>query len=82
MSKKERERLEVSEIRHGRLAMVGLAGMIAAALVTGAGPINNLLRHIADPFNTTIVQHWRPAAEKEPTSDRLERRAVRQMHAT
>lgn len=44
------------EIANGRLAMLAFLGMLVQSKLTGAGPFENLLTHLADPWHTTIVQ--------------------------
>lgn len=37
-------------------AVVSFAGVYAASMVTGKGPVTLLLEHVADPAHNTIVQ--------------------------
>lgn len=43
------------ELRNGRLAMVSFAGVAAAALLTGEGPLTLLARHLDDPLHNTVL---------------------------
>ena len=51
------ELMQVREVKHGRLAMLAFAGMLAQAYETGAGPMANLAAHRAAPYEDNINKY-------------------------
>jgi len=45
------------EIKNGRLAMVALVGFATQTFVTGKGPVQCWLDHLADPYHQTLFQN-------------------------
>ncbi|CAO2820702.1 unnamed protein product [Amaranthus hypochondriacus] len=50
--------LQLAEIKHARLAMVGFLGFAVQAAVTGKGPLDNWATHLSDPLHTTILDRF------------------------
>lgn len=49
--------LTVKEIKNGRLALVSVLGFTAQGVVTGKGPIQNLIDHLTDPFSNNLLSY-------------------------
>ena len=49
--------LQTKEIANGRLAMVAMLGFYFQAAVTGKGPVDNWLSHLADPGHMNVSMY-------------------------
>ena len=57
-TKESMDDLKLKEIKNGRLAMMASFGFGAQAVLTGKGPVQNILDHIADPFGNNILTNF------------------------
>ena len=52
---KEMAKLQLNEIKNGRLAMIAMLGYFIQAIATGEGPAANLSAHLANPTGANLL---------------------------
>ncbi len=56
--KSDMAKMRVKEIKNGRLAMMACFACGAQAVMTGEGPVKNLIDHVSDPFGHNLLVNF------------------------
>lgn len=54
-TEEETKEMRTKEIQNGRLAMLSMLGYAAQAVMTGKGPVDNIIDHVSNPTSNNIL---------------------------
>ena len=58
LGKDDMKTMRTKEVKNGRLAMMACLGCYIQAIVTGEGPVQNIVDHINDPFGANLLVNF------------------------